>query len=177
MTMRAISAAMDRLSAILRRRPGFGLQADTPATACWERDLRVVSHHENGLKFVTDMPAELVGSGTQVTPGWLLRASLASCAVTRIAMAAAAEHIELAMLEVSVTSRSDARGLLGMADRAGAWVDAGPRDVELTVRIAARGVGSDRLRSMVQASHRCSPVSSALWRAIPISLHIDIASG
>jgi uncharacterized OsmC-like protein len=60
------------------------------------------------------MPSEVGGSGDQVTPGWLFRAGLASCAATRIAMAAAAEGIELATLEVRASSRSDTRGLLGM---------------------------------------------------------------
>jgi uncharacterized OsmC-like protein len=177
MTMQAISAAMDRVATILRRRPDLGLQADPPATACWERDLRVVSRTASGLQFATDMPAQLGGSGTQVTPGWLMRASLASCAATRIAMTAAAAQIELAMLEVSVTSRSDTRGLLGMSDQEGVSVDAGPCDVEMIVRIAANGIASDQLRSVVEESHRCSPVSNALWRAIPISLRIDIGSG
>lgn len=177
MTLQAISAAMDRLTTILQRRPEFGLQDDTPATARWERGLRVVSRHVNGTQLVTDMPAELGGSGTQVTPGWLMRAGLASCAATRIAMAAAAERIELAMLEVSTKSRSDARGLFGMADADGVPVEAGPRDVRLIVRISARGIAPDRLRSLVEESHRYSPVGNALCHAIPVSLHIDIHAG
>jgi uncharacterized OsmC-like protein len=174
MTLRAISGAMDRLTTILRRRPEFGLHDDTPAIARWEGGLRVVSSHENGTQLVTDMPAELGGGGAQVTPGWLMRAGLASCAATRIAMAAAAGQIELEILEVSANSRSDARGLLGMADTDGAPVDAGPRDVELNVRISAPGIAPDRLRALVEESHRCSPVSNALCHAVPISLRLTI---
>jgi uncharacterized OsmC-like protein len=177
MTLRAISGAMERLATILRRRPEFGLHDDTPATARWDGGLRVVSSHENGTKLVTDMPAELGGSGAQVTPGWLMRAGLASCAATRIAMAAAAEQIELAILEVSASSRSDARGLFGMTDVDGVPVGAGPRDVELKVRISAPGVKPDRLRALVEESHRCSPVSNALCNVVPVSLHIDIDAG
>jgi uncharacterized OsmC-like protein len=177
MTFRAISAAMDRLTTILRQRPEFGLQEDTPATARWESGLRVVLSHENGTQLMTDMPAELGGSGNQVTPGWLMRAGLTSCAATRIAMAAAADRIELAMLEVSTSSRSDARGLFGMTDADGVPVDAGPRDVELIVRISAPGIAPDRLRSLVEESHRCSPVSNALCHAVRISLRIDVDPG
>jgi len=172
-----ISGAMDRLATILRRRPEFGLQDDTAATARWEGGLRVVSRHENGTELVTDMPAELGGGGSQVTPGWLMRAGLASCAATRIAMAAAAEQIELAILEVSTTSRSDARGLFGMTDADGVPIDAGPRDVELNVRISAPGIAPDRLRALVEESHRCSPVSSALIHPVPVSLRIAIDAG
>ena len=177
MTLRAISAAMDRLAAILRRRPEFGLQDDTPATARWEGGLRVVSRHENGTQLLTDMPAELGGSGTQVTPGWLMRAGLASCVATRIAMAVAAEHIELAMLEVTTGSRSDARGLFGMTNADGAPVDPGPLDVELIVRISAPGIAPDRLRVLVEEGHRFSPVSNALCHAVPVSLRIHIDAG
>lgn len=177
MTFQEISAAMDRLVSILRRRPEFGLQDDIPATARWERGLRVVSRHENGTQLVTDMPAELGGDGGQLTPGWLMRGGLASCAATRIAMAAAAEQIDLAMLEVTAHSRSDARGLFGMADAEGASVSAGPRDVELTVRIAAPGTAPERLRALVEESHRYSPVSNAFCQSVPVSLRIDIDAG
>jgi uncharacterized OsmC-like protein len=174
MTMRAISTAMERLSMMLRRRPGLGLQDDSPATARWQAGLRVAASDASGPRLLTDMPIELGGSGTEVTPGWLLRASLASCAATRIAMAAAAAQVELTMLEVTASSRSDARGLFGITDREGEPVDAGPQDVVLTVRIAARDLASDRLRAIVEAGHRCSPVSQALLQAVPIALHIDI---
>src|ERR1700722_2875674 len=106
MTMHAISTAIARVTAILQRRPEFGLHNDAPAIARWESGLRVVSGHENGTQVVTDMPIELGGGGNLVTPGWLMRAGLASCAVTSIAMTAAAEHIELTALEVSARSRS-----------------------------------------------------------------------
>lgn len=177
MTSQKISTAMDRLTAILQRRPEFGLQDDTPATARWESGLRVVSSHENGTQLVTDMPAELGGGGSQVTPGWLMRAGLASCAATRIAMGAAAERIALSSLEVSAHSRSDARGLFGMADADGAPVDAGPLAVDLLVRICAPGVAPERLRALVEKSHDCSPVGNALRRAVPIYLRIDIEAG
>ncbi|MFZ0499133.1 MAG: OsmC family protein [Steroidobacteraceae bacterium] len=177
MTLRAISAAMDRLTTILQRRPDFGLHDDTQATARWEGGLRVLSCHENGTQVLTDMPAELGGGGTQVTPGWLMRAGLASCTATRIAMAAASGQIELSMLEVSANSHSDARGLLGMVNADGVSVAAGPCDMALTVRISAPGVAPDRLRTLVEESYRCSPVSDALCRAVPVSLRIDIDGG
>lgn len=165
---------MSRLTAILQRRPEFGLQDDTTAVARWESGLRVVLSHENGTQIATDLPVELGGGGNQVTPGWLLRAGLASCAATRIAMAAATEQIELAMLEVTTHSRSDVRGLFGMTDAKGAAVCAAPRDVELIVRISAPGIATERLRALVEESQRCSPVSNALCQSVPVVLRIDI---
>ena len=68
-----------------------------------------------GSDIAKDMPVELGGSGDQVTPGWLFRAGVASCAATSITLAARGEGIELTALEVEVGSRSNARGLLGMS--------------------------------------------------------------
>lgn len=101
-----LATALQRVEAVLRRRPEMGLQDDAPATARWESGLRFVASHANGTQLVTDMPAELGGSGDQVTPGWLFRAGLASCAATCIVLAAAAEGIALATLEVSASRLS-----------------------------------------------------------------------
>lgn len=177
MAAQDIAAAMQRVEAVLRRRPEAGLDDDAPAAARWQSGTRVVSSHANGTQMTTDMPGELGGSGDQVTPGWLLRAGLASCAATRIAMAAANEGIELAALQVVASSRSDARGLLGMAETDGESVSAGPRDVQLLVRICAPQVSSERLRALVEDSHRCSPVSAALQDAVPVALHIEVDTG
>jgi uncharacterized OsmC-like protein len=168
---------MRRVEAALRRRPEIGLHDDAPASARWDGGTRVVASHANGTQVLTDMPGELGGSGDQVTPGWLLRAGLASCAATRIAMAAATEGIELRTLEVLARSRSDTRGLLGMADAEGAPVHAGPRDVQLLVRISAPGVSPERLRALVEDSQRCSPVPCALEEAVPVALRVEVEAG
>jgi uncharacterized OsmC-like protein len=176
MTTRSIAAALQRVATVLRRRPEFGLHDDAPATARWEGDTRVVVSHPNGTRLSTDMPVELGGSGDQVTPGWLFRAGLASCLNTSVAMAAAAEGIELTMLEVRADSRSDTRALLGMPDSEGKPVCAGPRDLHLMVRISARGVAPQRLRALVDDSLRCSPVPAAVATAIPMTLTVEVDS-
>jgi hypothetical protein len=90
-------------------------------------------------------------------------------------MAAAVEGIKLSELEVVATSQSDARGLLGMVDADGQRVSAGPRDVQLHVKIiAADGTSAERLRSLVQQSHNCSPVSCAVQEITPIELLIEV---
>ncbi len=109
------------------------------------------------------------------TPDWLFIAGLASCAATSIAMAAAARGIQLSVLEVKASSRSDTRGLLGMSGADGQPVYAGPGDVALTVRIAAEGVSPERLRQLVEDGVHCSPIPSAGRRTTPLSLHIETA--
>jgi len=177
MTAQDIAAALQRVGTVLQRRPEMGLQDDTPATARWENGTRVVANHANGTQMTTDMPGELGGTGDQVTPGWLFRAGLASCAATSIAMSAAAKGIELTTLEVRANSRSDTRGLLGMADAQGEQVHAGPRDVQLHIRISAHGIAPARLRALVEDGVRCSPIPHAVVNAVPVALHIDVDAG
>jgi len=174
MTIEDIAAAVHRVESVLERRPATGIHDDAPATAQWQTGLRVVTRHANGTQMVTDMPAELGGTGDRVTPGWLFRAGLASCLATRIAMGAASVGIELTLLEVLASSRSDARGLLGMADVSGEPVGAGPRDVQLLVRIAAPGVSAETLQDLVEDSSRCSPISAAARDAVPVALRIEV---
>jgi uncharacterized OsmC-like protein len=165
---------MQRVRAVLGRRPEAGIHTDDPAIARWEQGTRVISRHANGTQLETDMPIELGGTGDQVTPGWLLRAALASCLATRIAMEAAADGIVLTRLEVSATSTSDARGLLGLSNEAGERVKAGPSEMQLAVRICAPGNWAERLQSVVEHCCRCSPVSDAMHATVPVSLRIEI---
>ena len=174
MTLQNIATALERVQSVLRRRPDLGLHDDTPATATWESGLCVVSSNPNGTRIVSDLPPELGGGGREVTPGWLFRAGVASCAATSIAMAAAARGIELTVLDVRVTSRSDARGLFGMTDTDGEVVCAGPTDMHMNVRIAARGAAPDGLRAVVEEGYRCSPIPCAVQKAVPVALQIEV---
>jgi len=174
MTAQEIAAALQRVGAVVTRRPDFAMQEEAPATARWEGGTRIVASHANGASIATDMPREFGGGGNEVTPGWLFRAGFASCTATCIAMGAAAKGIELASLEVLATSKSDVRGLLRMADAEGEPVPAGPRDVQLVVRIAAAGIDPAQLRTLVEESYRCSPISSAVRSAVPVDLKIEI---
>jgi uncharacterized OsmC-like protein len=175
MTMQHVAAALQQMKDKLRDSPKVGPHDDAPATAHWQGDMRIVTSHANGTLMSTDMPAKLGGTGLHVTPGWLFRASVASCAATSIAMAAAASGIELQALEVRVASRSDIRGLLGMTDGEGQSVHAGPGDMQLQVRIAAPGVSPERLQAIVEGAVRCSPVPNAVETATSLRLLIDVA--
>jgi uncharacterized OsmC-like protein len=174
MTAEKISRAVQRLRKVLSRHPEAGIHADEPAVARWEQGLRVVCTHANGTRIATDLPAEIGGTGDQVTPGWLMRAGLTSCVASRIAMGAAAEGIVLTRLEVAATSTSDARGLFGITTDLGEPITAGPRDLRLEVRISASAVPAQRLRAIIDESYRCSPVSAALVSAVPVVLHVEI---
>jgi len=172
-----ISAALQRVEAVLRRRPEAGLHDDAPATARWDGATRVIASHANGAQVATDMPTELGGTGDEVTPGWLFRAGLASCAATSIALLAVAEGIDLSALQIRASSRSDVRGMLGIAEVDGTPVSAGPGNVQLHVSIAAQGVTAERLRTLVETGIQRSPIPAAVSCATPISLQIDVTAG
>jgi uncharacterized OsmC-like protein len=174
MSAQYVADAMQRVEVVLRRRPDMGIHDDSPATASWRGSTRIVTSHPNGIEVTTDMPNELGGTGDQVTPGWLLRAGLAACTATRIAMGAATAGIELTKLELRACSRSDTRGMFGMTEPDGTRISAGPRDVELHVTIAAHGVPAEKLRTLVEESHRCSPVPCAIQEETPVGLQIEV---
>lgn len=170
---RDLATALQSAEAALRRHPDLGMHEDATAIAQWQGGTRAVSRHANGTQIESDMPAELGGSGDRVTPGWLFRAGLASCATTSIAMLAATEGVDLNALEVQADSRSDAGGLLGIVDADGRPVYSGPRDMELHVRIVASDVAPERLSELVKTALARSPIPNAVQCATELRLRID----
>ena len=176
MALQNIAAAVKRVQSAFQRRPEIAIHDDAPAVARWVSGTRVVARHADGMEVVTDMPVELGGTGDQVTPGWLFRTGIATCAVTSITLAAASAGVELTALEVHVGSRSDARGLLGMSEANGDPVYAGPFDVVLRVTIASAGSTPKDLERLVASCLGQSPVPSALVKAIPFALQVNVTA-
>lgn len=177
MGMQAVADAMARLEKVLRRRPETGLSADASAHAQWsgpDTPLRVVCRHPNGREVCTDMPAELGGGGGQVSPGWLYRAGLASCATTSIALLAAAEGVVLKTLRVEAASQSDARGLVALEDEGGQVVSPAPVDQCLIVVIGAHGATPTQLHSLVDRALQRSPIPMAV-KGNGLAVRVDIA--
>lgn len=176
MTATRIAGALARVEAALRQHPALGLHDESAAVTRWQGGTKFITTPPGGgVELVTDMPEQMGGNAEGVTPGWPVRAGLASCVATVIALHAAAEGIELTSLEVTVGARSDLRGVFGMASEHGNTVSAAPTEVRLDVRIAAPGVSRDRLRALVERANRCSPASSALREAVPLSLRVEVA--
>jgi len=172
-TQRDVAGALERAVAVLTRRPDKGLSEDAKATVAWQGGTRTAAFHDNGLRVDTDMPAELGGSGSVVSPGWLFRAGIAACAATVIAMVAASEGVELDTLTVEIDSSSDTRGVLGMKDPAGEPIYPGPEQLRIAVRIRAEGVDAARLRGIVEEGLRRSPIQHAIKRLTPLSVVLD----
>ncbi len=170
-----VAQALQRARDVLTRRPDMGLHDDSAAISTWQGGTQAIARHANGTQVLSDLPTELGGGGAHITPGWLFRAGMASCAATTMAMVAASEGIELSLLEVKVTSRSDTRALLGVADTDGSAVCPAAHDYQLHVRIAAPGVSEARLRALVDLSMARSPVTNVLPRVTPLEVQVDVA--
>lgn len=168
--MSDIAEAVARVAAHLEAHPDDGYGWGTDATATIEKGLRASAAYTDGTVVVTDMPPGIGGDGSAPSPGWLLRAALASCDATVVAMRAASEGVVLDTLEVTVAFDFDDRGLVGTDDT----VPAGPLSSKVTIRIGADGVDEAKLRSIVQWSEQHSPVGDALERAIPSTVEVDI---
>ena len=153
----------------LTEHPEESRYTDSPATAVIE-GLKSRVEGPNGASLVSDMPQGVGGGDSAPSPGWLLRAAIASCDATVIAMRAAQEGVELSNLEVTVDSESDDQGLLGMDDS----VPAGPLSTRIRVKIAAEGVQPEKLREIVEWADHHSPVSDAVQRAVPTTVDIEI---
>ena len=165
-----IRQSMAQLAQHFAQHPQDAIAPDKPAVARLESGLRCQALGPKGESLVTDMPKAIGGAASAPTPGWYLRAALANCDATLIAMRAAQLGIQLSELEVSVGGRSDNRGLLGSAE----GVAPGPLELELSVRIAAPGAAEQTLRELVDWAEAHSPVGDALRRALDLKARVQV---
>ena len=168
--MEAIREAIETASGYLKEHPEAATGTDAPATAIREEGLRFRVEGPQGA-VNTDMSESVGGGASAPTPAWLMRAGLASCDATLIAMEAARDGIELTDLTVTVESESDFRGVLGV-DRS---VHPGPLAVRVRIEVTARDAPEDQLREIVQRAESHSPVRDALVREV--SMTTEVATG
>jgi len=166
--MTEIRESIRNVRSALASKAGAGPAPDRPAVAVMEDGLRCRAEGDDSWVVVTDMPAPVGGGGAAPTPGWLIRAALASCAATTIAMRAAELEIALTRLEVTAESETDMRGLLDVGDD----VEPGPVGARLRVRLAADDADEQRLEKLVEWADSHSPVGDCVRRAVPVELEI-----
>lgn len=164
-----VREALERAREVFLQRPSAALKVHTPATAVWHGGLKCEITGPSGEKAVTDMGTPMGGTGEGANPGWLLRASLASCAATAILMRAAQLGIELKCLEVSVHSESDARGLVGIDG-----VSTAHRAMRMSIQIGADGVPEAELRALAAHGETKSPVGATMREQLPVALGVSV---
>ena len=163
----SVARAIERTVGHLAEHPEDGSATDSAAVAVHEGGLRIRVDGKHGALH-TDMTKAVGGGEAAPSPGWLLRASLAACDATLVAMEAARAGIELTRLEVSVESNSDFRGILGVDDS----VEPGPLAVDVRIRLAADEASSEQLREIAERANTRSPVRDALARAVPVTTEV-----
>jgi uncharacterized OsmC-like protein len=158
MTTETIRAALDKVGKMLAEQPEKARAKNARAIATLSEGLKFAVTGPNGETVHTDMPPGVGGSASAPNPGWLLRAALASCTSTAIAMRAAKLGINLTKLEMTVESDSDLRGLLGLDEQ----VSAGLSGFRSRVVIAADNATPEQLEDLVRWGDRHSPVACTL---------------
>jgi uncharacterized OsmC-like protein len=167
----SIQSAIEAASRHLTEHPEAAVDTDAAATAVHEEGLRFRVDGPKG-SLTSDMSKSVGGGATAPTPAWLLRAALASCDATLVAMEAARDGVELTDLEVTVDSESDFRGILGVDDS----LNPGPLKLRVRIQVAASDASDDQLREIVQRAESRSPVRDVVARAIPMTTEIAIAA-
>ena len=150
----SIRGALEKTATILSEDPAKAKSAGPAVTAVLEDGVACRIAGPAG-ELRTDMPAAMGGRASAPSPGWLLRAALASCTATVVAMRAAQLGISLDLLEVSVSGEGDARGLLGLDEA----VSAAMTGLRTRVRIGAEGIPGARLIELVRWAEAHAPVT------------------
>jgi uncharacterized OsmC-like protein len=169
--MEEIRSAIEKASGYLAENPDAATATDAAATAVREEGLRFRVEGPKGA-LTSDMSESVGGGASAPTPGWLLRAALAACDATLVAMEAAREGIELSDLTVSVESDSDFRGVLGVDGGA----HPGPLAIRTRIELAALDATEDQLRAIVERAEERSPVHDALVREVSMSTELETVS-
>lgn len=170
--MSNVAEATGKLAKIFTDQPEKARTKNAPATAKLADSLKFHVTGPAGEKLLTDMPPPMGGAGSGPNPGWLLRAALASCNATVIAMRAAQQGVKLKTLEVTVESDSDNRGLLGLDEN----VSAGLLSLRTRVKIGAEGATPTQLREIVAWGEAHSPVGCTIRHAPSATTDIEIVS-
>jgi uncharacterized OsmC-like protein len=91
---------LERAKRLFLEKPAAARKPNAAATAVWRDGLSCEVSGPGSERAITDMPEPLGGNAAGSNPGWLLRAGMASCAATAIAMRAAMQGIAITQQSV-----------------------------------------------------------------------------
>src|SRR5262245_54677201 len=170
MSASQVREAQEKLAKLIGEQPDKARAKNAPATARLLDGLRCEVKGPKGETAHTDMPPAMGGAASAPNPGWLMRAAVASCTATTIAMRAAKLGIDLHTLEVTVESSSDSRGLLGLDDK----ISAGLSAITTRVKIGASGASAEDLRHLAKWGDDHSPMSCTTRNTPDYSLDVEV---
>ena len=138
-----------------------GPEPDICATAVVEDGLRCRIQSPDGKFVYTDMPESVGGTATSNSPGWLLRAAIASCDATLLAMRAARKGIDLDSIKVTVDAMSDGRGMF--LDEG---ISPGSSEIRVLFDIRARNVPREEIQELVNWVTAHAPVGHDISHSV-----------
>jgi uncharacterized OsmC-like protein len=164
-----IGKAVESVEQYLQTQSEPGPRADVPAIATIEDGLKCRIESPDGTAIYTDMPKSIGGSASANSPAWHLRAALASCDATMLAMRAARLGLKVNSIEVRVEATSDGRGMF--LDEG---VLPGSPEMRLYFKIAATDVSREAIEDLVHWVEQHSPVGSDVSRAVDLRSEIEL---
>jgi len=165
----SISESVANATRYLTDHPDEARYRDSMAVARLVDGLRVDVRGADGSTLQTDMPKGIGGTDAALSPGWVLRAAIASCVTSMIGIRAAVLSWELDSVQVSVDSESDDRGILGMTDD----VPAGPLSTRIAISVVAPGKARGEVENLVRWAVDHCPSADAIRRAVPLEVVIE----
>ncbi len=169
MSAASIREALEKAERVFTAKPELAVFPTPVTTARMVDGLRCDITGPDGEHATADIKRALGGTESAPSPGWYLRAALASCTAIGITMRAAQLGIALRELEVSVCARADFRGWFGLAD-----VSSSLSDLRMQVRIGADGVSAQQLRELVEWCDAHSIVNATVRAGPKIELDIEV---
>lgn len=164
-----IKTAIEAATAFLTANPKEAVATDSVAIARHSDGLKFEVSDPDGRSVLTDMVTGVGGEDSAPSPGWLLRAAVASCDATLIAMHAATAGVRLTELVVEVDSTSNDLGILGIDPE----VPSGPLDMTTRVRVASPDMAAVDLEALVRKAIEHCPVFDAVKN--PVEMRVEVA--
>lgn len=168
MTTHDIRKAIEAVEKRLRSQTGP--EPDICATAVVENGLRCRIQSPDGKCVFTDMPESVGGTATCNSPGWLLRAAIASCDATLLAMRAARKGIDLDSIKVKVDAKSDGRGMF--LDEG---IPPGSSEVRVLFDIRARNASREEIQELVNWVTAHAPVGNDISQSVAMFYELKTA--
>ncbi len=119
-------------------------------------------------KMITDEPEADGGDDLGPTPGFFIRAGLASCCAMCYVTCAARLAVPIDSIEVEVESDADAHGVLGLAD-----VPSGFTAVRYLVTVHSSAPEADILK-VIEAGDNMSPMLEVVRDPVPVKREVRI---
>ena len=165
-----VNEAIENLRSSIAADASKARAKNVPATARLVNGLQCELKGPYGERVLTDMPPAMGGAASGPNPGWLMRGAIASCTATVIAMRAAQTGIDVSVLEVTVETDYDLRGILGMDES----VSAGHQAIRMNVKIGSPGASPEALRTLVEWAEAHSPVGCTIKDSPACKLEVQV---